>query len=220
MKNTIKSLFAEMLCPHYCLSCGAIGKILCECCRKNMKAPLSHCLVCGGLLKNNVCASCNLPFSKQFCLGERVGVLKNAINVYKYNSVRACGDVLCDLILDSVDLTVGAILVPLPTISRHKRERGFGHMEHLARLLAKNSSAHYKKILSRAKNTVQVGSDSEKRKSQAKSAYALQGEIDGASRYYLLDDVWTTGSSMLEASKILRSAGAQYVNAILIAKTV
>ena len=122
--------------------------------------------------------------------------------------------------MDSVDLKKDDVLVPLPTISRHVRERGFGHMEYLAKLLAKRSPARLDRVLKRAANTVQVGSDSEKRKAQAKVAYALRGDIDTSLNYYLLDDVWTTGSSMTEASKILHSAGVQYVNAILIAKTV
>ena len=127
---------------------------------------------------------------------------------------------LASLVLENYGFSTGDVIVPLPTISRHKRERGFGHIEKLAKIIAKNSSARYMELLARAKNTVQVGSNSEQRKQQASQAYRVRGEVDPALHYYLLDDVWTTGSSMLAATKILRSAGAQYVNAIVIAKTV
>jgi predicted amidophosphoribosyltransferase len=123
-------------------------------------------------------------------------------------------------VLDSYKFSNDDVIVPLPTIPRHKRERGFGHIEKMARIIAANSPARSQALLKRANNSVQVGASSEKRKQQAAMAYVLNGKIDPALHYFLLDDVWTTGSSMLAAAKILRSAGAQYVNAIVIAKTI
>ena len=76
------------------------------------------------------------------------------------------------------------IIVPLPTIQKHVRERGYGHIELFARYLSRNSPVKIEKLLIRAKNTVQVGSSSEKRKQQAKEAYALGRKIDPSKDYY------------------------------------
>lgn len=133
--------------------------------------------------------------------------------------MRACGHVLASLVLDAYKFSENDVIVPLPTIPRHKRERGFGHIEKMAKIIAANSAARYQTLLKRINNSVQVGASSEIRKQQAALAYAINGKIDPALHYFLLDDVWTTGSSMLAAAKILRSAGVQYVNAIVIAKT-
>jgi predicted amidophosphoribosyltransferase len=67
---------------------------------------------------------------------------------------------------------------------------------------------------------VQVGASAEKRKKQAQEAYALRADFDPDLHYVLVDDVWTTGSSMLAAAQKLRSCGAQHVDILVIAKTV
>jgi len=147
-------------------------------------------------------------------------VLRALINSYKYNSIRAVASCLAKLLADSYNFSKNDVIVPLPTIARHVRERGFGHIELLACVLARLVGARSIRLLDRANNSVQVGSDGEMRKLQAEHAYRLRQALDSSLHYFLLDDVWTTGSSMMAATKILRSAGAQYVNAIVVAKTV
>ena len=72
----------------------------------------------------------------------------------------------------------------------------------------------------RANSTVQVGASAEQRARQAQEAYVVKPGFDPDKRYILLDDVWTTGSSMLAAAQKLRSCGAQWVDILVIAKTV
>lgn len=170
-----------------------------------------------------------MPFCRQYCLGERKGVLKELINVYKYQALRAAGDVLAELIVEKVAFDEDVVLVPLPTIRRHIRERGFAHIERLASRICK-LSRHKRRsdkacitcaqVLCRANSTVQVGASAEQRARQAKEAYMLKSGFDPEKHYILLDDVWTTGSSMLAAAQKLRSEGAQKIDILVIAKTV
>lgn len=74
-------------------------------------------------------------------------------------------------------------------------------------------------MLVRKNNTVQVGADSDTRKSQAKEAYAVCGAINANKSYYLLDDIWTTGSSMLAACDEMQKAGVEKLSVVLIAKS-
>ena len=91
MKNTIFMHFGEIICPHYCISCGEIGGILCERCKKYIFIKHKDvCLACGGELKNGHCESCALPFDRQFWVGKREAELKKLIEIYKYHSVQAC----------------------------------------------------------------------------------------------------------------------------------
>ena len=80
-------------------------------------------------------------------------------------------------------------IVPLPTISKHIRERGFDHMRCLAKNVATISGAHMSELLIRNNNTVQVGASAEKRAEQAKTAYILKDNIDRDADYLLIDDV-------------------------------
>ena len=131
-------------------------------------------------------------------------------------------DVFVELILQTFDFDNDTVFVPLPTISKHVRERGFGHIEYLLRRLSRGDGRRLAcaKVLKRVNLTVQVGSSSEKRKTQAAKAYELVKNFNPNKHFILVDDVWTTGSSMLAAAQKMRSQGAQKVDILVITKTV
>ena len=157
---------------------------------------------------------CELPFWRQFCVGARMGILREMINVYKYESVRALSWELADLVVNRVG-RFDDVVVPLPTISKHIRERGFDHIG----LIAKKTGWKVATVLKRANKAVQVGATAEKRKKQAMTAYRVSGMVDPEKEYLLLDDVWTTGSSMLAACSVMQKAGARKISVGIIAKT-
>ena len=110
-------------------------------------------------------------------------------------------------------------VVALPTIVRHVRERGFDHMAKLAKAVASLSGLKTAKVLERGNNAVQVGASMEDRQKQAKTAYMAKAGIDRGANYLLIDDVWTTGSSMMAAAKTLREAGCKRLSIAVIAKS-
>lgn len=131
-------------------------------------------------------------------------------------------DVFAELILQTFDFDNDTVFVPLPTISKHVRERGFGHIEYLLQRLSWDDGRRLAcaKVLKRVNSTVQVGSSSEKRKTQAAKAYELVKNFNPNQHFILVDDVWTTGSSMLAVAQKMRSQGAQKVDILVITKTV
>ena len=110
-------------------------------------------------------------------------------------------------------------VVALPTIQKHIRERSFDHMGLLAKCLAYQNGLGLARVLERGNNCVQVGASEEKRREQAKTAYVARANIDREANYLLIDDVWTTGSSMLAAVKTLREAGCKNLSIAVIAKS-
>lgn len=74
------------------------------------------------------------------------------------------------------------------------------------------------RIIVRVNNSTQVGASVMKRKSQASSAY-LAKECDLDKKYLLVDDVWTTGSSMLAACEAMRKVGAKNLAIAVIARS-
>ena len=117
------------------------------------------------------------------------------------------------------DLDANMKVVALPTIARHVRERGFDHMAKLAKAVASLSGLETAKVLVRGNNAVQVGASMEDRQKQAKTAYIAKAGIDRDANYLLIDDVWTTGSSMMAAAKTLREAGCKRLSIAVIAKS-
>ncbi len=228
VKNTTFPGLLDLVAPHSCRGCKALGSPLCDCCKNYI---ISHrqnlCPKCKRLKTGPTCPDCpELP--PIFVAGFRDGPLGELIRDYKYNSVRALARPLAEIMHSALIANAKSpedledlIIVPLPTIGRHVRARGFDHTLLLAKNLARLlPSARVRPLLIRAKNTVQVGANASARKKQAKSAYALAPgrRIDPAARYLLLDDVWTTGASMLAACEKLRlEAGAEDISLAVLA---
>lgn len=105
-------------------------------------------------------------------------------------------------------------LVPLPTIRKHIRERGFDHIG----LICKKIGMPVEEVLKRKKNYVQVGANIEQRKMQASDAYEA-ANIDPRANYLLVDDVWTTGSSMMAACEAMSKAGSKNLAIAVIARS-
>ena len=108
------------------------------------------------------------------------------------------------------------VLVPLPTIRKHIRERGFDHTLRLCfelenflqkRLDDFGISVEYQSLLARKNKTVQVGKEKKERMKQAEKAYGLREgiKIENKTLYILVDDVTTTGASLAAAKKILQT---------------
>ncbi len=144
--------------------------------------------------------------------------MRAAINEYKYNSAMALSNVFAEMIISVIG--EGYNIVPLPTISEHIRKRGFDHISLISKKIARISNNKYDPVLGRKNHTVQVGTSSEKRKKQASEAYEIVGKINPDVNYLLLDDVWTSGSSMLAAYEKIFQAGARKISIAVIAKTV
>ena len=145
-------------------------------------------------------------------MGLREGVLRRLIEVYKYHSVRSACFELADLL--KAFLSDDYVLVPLPTIGRHVRERGFDHIE----LICKKTGLRLEKALARSNNAVQVGANKRERVEQAKTAYIAKN-VEPERNYLLVDDVWTTGASMMAACEQMRLAGAKRLSIAVIAKS-
>lgn len=164
------------------------------------------------------CPNCETPFRGLWCFSWREDPLEKLVEEYKYQSVRAMSNILVELydfILPKELQDI--IIVPLPTIGRHIRERGFDHTLVLAKKLARRRKCQYQTLLTRKTDTVQVGAKIAERKSQASKTYALSSKINPSKTYLLLDDVWTTGSTMHSAAKILQNAGAQNIYGVVLA---
>ncbi|MBR2839979.1 ComF family protein [Candidatus Saccharibacteria bacterium] len=214
VKNTTFTNPLDLLAPHSCRGCDALGSALCDRCKKYI---LTHqhnlCPHCKADNPTGDCPACpDLP--PTFIGGERSGLLGDIIHDYKYHSIRALAYPLAEIMAHALPtFQQPTYIVPLPTISSHIRTRGFDHTLLVARRLSKLTSYPVRSLLIRAKNTVQVGATSTTRRKQASTAYQLSPKclIDQEAIYILLDDVWTTGASIRACQKLLEKAGATHL---------
>ncbi len=220
VKNTTFPSLLDLLAPHSCRGCGTLGTVLCDCCKKNIiNSHFNFCPVCKAKKSTTSCPHCpDLPGT--FIVGSRQDLIGQLVSDLKFHSVRALAKPLAEilnaiLLTELPDNNQKLILVPLPTIKKHVRARGLDHTLLIAKHLAKlRPSCTVEQLLIRHQNTVQVGADAATRRSQATSAYTLNPKlkIGQTATYLLLDDVWTTGASMLAAAKVAQKAGIKLAN--------
>lgn len=114
------------------------------------------------------------------------------------------------------------VVVPVPLHRLRERQRGFNQAAIIARLVSREFGLRLDdRSLKRIKHTERhrAGMDANDRASSVERAFEVTrpGLIDGAS-VLLVDDVYTTGSTICAASQALIDAGAQRVNVLTIAR--
>ena len=214
VKNTTFISPLDLIAPHTCQGCKAIGDSLCKKCKNYIiKSKYNFCPNCKKPITTHKCPRCtSLP--PIYVVGNRQGLLSTIIHNYKYDSNRSLARPLAELLFERLPKIDGqAIIVPLPTTASHIRQRGFDHTLLLAKHLAQISHCQVQPLLLRVRDTTQVGTDKITRINQANNAYTINPKliISPEATYIILDDVWTTGASMKAATKIVQQAGAKHI---------
>jgi ComF family protein len=211
----------DFVAPHYCCGCDKIGVLLCSNCKNNIICEQKmFCVVCCKPTGNMwLCRSCRVPFERAWVVGERDGVLQRLVGTYKFQRAKSGYKVLGDLLLAVLpELPSGTVIVPVPTVSSHVRERGYDHMILIAKYVAKARGLKLEPLLCRRTSTKQRQSTAVQRTEQAKQAFSVNGNINADVSYLLIDDVITTGATIKYASKALRDAGAKHIWVAAIAR--
>ena len=184
-----------------------------------MSEPFEACILCNKLAKisGNLCNTCKPSFSNAWVTGNREGALKEVIDVYKFERARQAYIHLTDLLDATLPILPTDIeLVPIPTIAKHIRARGYDHMALITQELARVRGLAHSTSLKRATTTVQQGANRRKRQEQARAAFTVRSVVKGK-RYLVIDDISTTGYTLEYAARTLREAGASDVWVVAIA---
>ncbi|MFZ1243332.1 MAG: hypothetical protein WAQ22_04315 [Candidatus Saccharimonas sp.] len=115
-------------------------------------------------------------------------------------------------------LPVETVLVPIPTILTHVRVRGYDHCLLLAKRLGKLRGLHCEQYLIRCKNETQRGTSRHIRQQQAARAFACHHQLSATIPYLIIDDIYTTGATVIYAAKALRAAGARNIWVAVVAR--
>ena len=109
----------------------------------------------------------------------------------------------------------GDVVVPVPLHRSRERIRGFNQAELIA---VRTGLPVLNRMLRRRKNTPsQTGLTRSERKRNLAGAFELRGDVSGR-RMILVDDVYTTGSTMNEIARTLKRGGAERVEVLTVAR--
>jgi ComF family protein len=213
----------SFIAPHHCCGCDKIGTLLCGNCKYNINTETKvACIVCHRPTANTwLCNDCHMPYARVWVVGERIGALQRLIGSYKFERAKSAYKMLGDLLLEILpELPANTIVVPIPTVSGHIRERGYDHMLLIAKYVARARGLKCERLIIRKTNTKQRQATAGQRLAQAKQAFLVRGEISPHVPYLIIDDVVTTGATIKYAAKALRDAGAKNVWVAVIARQI
>lgn len=219
------------LAPVSCVGCGSEGSALCTGCNTS-KIPLfgERCAYCGRLSpRARTCEHCRQPGTPRFVWvnTDYQALAQDLVQTYKFGHVRAAAAPIAALMIQSLLRiitpaqlkTLNYLVVPLPTATSRIRQRSFDHSSLLAKAIAKELGMELGQPLGRLGQSRQLGSSRQARLAQQSNHYFARHPQRIAGRNILLiDDVITTGGSLIAATKTLRAAGAAHVDALVFAK--
>lgn len=213
----------DIIYPPKCMYCGeliGIGKDrwLCEDCLDEIKIiEEPRCEKCGRPLDaEGLCADCreNKPYyEKGWAVYEYKGNVRNAIRRYKYKNHKEYaipfGRQTTEMI-EGINAPIIDCLVPVPLYYKKKKRRGYNQSELLAMELSRNLGIEMCCVLDRVRDTkVQSNLKPKERMENVKGAFRLREDIDiQGKKILLVDDIYTTGSTINECSKVLKKNGA------------
>jgi len=147
-----------------------------------------------------------------WCVAERTDALRRLIDTYKFENTRSAYQKLAELLHEHIEqLPPTTVIVPIPTVASHIRQRGYDHAALLAKAFAKRRQLAYKPLVRRVTTTSQRNATKAQRLQQASVAFKVVKPLSALTPYLLVDDIVTTGATLTAAAKALRAAGAKEV---------
>ena len=222
--------FFYWLFPKRCVGCGRLGMYICFGCVNKFKVCKKQvCPMCGkGSVYGQVHWKCRKKLGMEglLCVFEYSAIVKKIISKIKYGYV---SDQIAALI--EVVISLGEwlplenqswLVVPVPLHKRRLRERGFNQSELIAIKLGRYWGWPVEAILVRKVYTKPQALLKERdRLVNVKGAFGLRNNFSKTKRsglnVLLVDDVWTTGSTMKECAKVLKRAGVKQVWGVVVA---
>lgn len=212
----------DILFPISCLQCRKAGAILCLNCKTNLPKFFEQ--------ENDFIFS---------TLNYHNKIVKKMVWMLKYGHKKELAKIFAEIIYENIleempDLKTfenfkNPILIPIPMSKKRLKERGFNQSELIAKYVSditKDSLEEFvleKDILKKIKDTTNQASikDRSKRLKNLKDCFSIEDELSKQKvknrNIILIDDVTTTGATLLEAKKILEKFGAKKVYAFVVA---
>jgi len=185
-----------------------------------------------GEARCGLCRRLAPPYVKATAYGSYESGLRELIHLLKYNQVRPAANVLGRMLAEAIEdlqplfARSEVLVVPVPLHSRKMRQRGFNQSELIARAALKLKFAAVRfqlsaGLLERCRETKsQIGLSRHQRRENIRGAFVVAKPHEVARREILLvDDVFTTGTTVSECARILRRAGASKVYIATVART-
>ncbi|HOF04549.1 MAG TPA: ComF family protein [Syntrophales bacterium] len=241
MGKELLGVVADVLFPPRCQACGETADeltagLFCAACAgdiRYLQPPL--CLSCGAPVPvapgtEHCCPDCRRepqPFTTARSVAVYAGVLLQVIHDFKYRRRPSLGRGLGALMtgrnyagIDTADLDV---IIPVPLHVRRLRERGFNQSLLLARAVSAGCGVPLDFLsLRRERDTPpQTLRDRRERRANIRGAFGVtRRERIRGKKILLVDDVYTTGSTLAECARVLLDSDAARIDVLTLARAI
>lgn len=206
----------EFIYPNVCGFCNKICKEeICNKCRIKIKKYQI----------NIVIKPPNRYFNELISIFKYEGIIREKILQYKFNDKAYMKNTFAKIILKNKKvcglLKKYDIIIPVPIHKSRKAQRGYNQTQLIASKLAEYIDIEFcNNVLVKNKNTIaQSKLNRKKRIENIKGAFdILNLEKVQGKNVLLFDDIYTTGSTANECSRVLKTARAKTVGILTIAK--
>jgi len=223
----------NLIFPPRCPVCDGIVKNgkreICESCRPKVKYITEpRCLKCGKHLseeEQEYCRDCSARphLYRQGRALYDYGSVAGAIYRFKYKEKREYGDVfgeeLAYFLGDYIRRIRPDALIPVPLYPMKERVRGYNQAKVLAEVLGKHLNIPVESdLVRRNRNTKALKSlNSKERLNNLKNAFILSKNSVKLKTIIIVDDIYTTGSTIDAVSEVLLKAGVENIYFITLA---
>ncbi len=222
-----------LIFPARCPICKQIhvyqGRGICPKCRRKLKYITEpRCLKCGKQLgeeDREYCKDCSKQehfFIQGRALCEYESVA-GALYQFKYKGKREYGEALGEEMAFFMEDYIRRIqpdaLIPIPIYPAKKRKRGYNQAEVLARAIGKSLELPVEAdLVRRIRNTRALKSlNFKERLNNLKNAFILDGNSVKLNTIIIVDDIYTTGSTIDAVAKVFLEAGVKNIYFITLA---
>jgi ComF family protein len=224
--NHNMSLFNDLigkLAPHNCLACAAEGSILCIDCTNKLAPVPERCYQCQrpspGFITCTPCRTGSLLHKVRVSTFYET-IAKTLIWQLKLAGVQDVAQLMAERLAARTGLgSPEALIVPVPTATSRRRQRGYDQAKLLARELSRQTRLPYYDCLVRHGQTHQHGLSRRERLVQLHNSFrATRPKPVHNAHIILVDDVVTTGATLEAAARTLQAVGARQIDAVVFAQ--
>jgi competence protein ComFC len=219
----------DWLYPPVCGGCGRSGTRWCKACQDQVeKLQDQICPRCGSIEPHGfLCSDCQknpLPYEACRSWGQYRGPLREAIHRLKYQNDIGLAEALSKHLIElynglrwKIDLITA---VPLGLIRR--KQRGYNQSNLLALPLALAVNVPFNpRAVARARETLsQVGLSASLRRENVRGAFIARSSLVDDKVVMIIDDVSTTGATLISCAQSLLDGGAKQVYCLTLAKSI
>lgn len=218
--------FLNLIFPPKCGYCGEITMsqhFICNnCYNLSTNKYINRCNFCGKISMDSKCFECSsktLYYEKLIFCDEYTKEFKQKIQLYKFKDKKYYYHFFTELIYERVKDEEFDLIIPVPISKERYSERGYNQ----AGLIAKKLSYLLNKpcksdILVKVKNNKRQSMQSfRNRQISVKNVFKIADILNISNKKILLiDDVFTTGATVNECSRVLKDAGAKNIKVAVI----